>query len=143
MNTALYGRSCVLISGPAILQRATGLSGGACDEKAPNLFKAAQVGSCVPPTSSSLLPQWQKGLIRGAEPGPQKQERTIMSPLTPYSPGLPNLQPRGGAQATEVGKGPFMSTSKSSGESSCLHSDGFTSLIHDGKSGPSIGTLRI
>lgn len=37
-----------------------------------------------------------------------------MSPLTPYSPGLPILQPGGGAGAREVGKGSLMSTSKSS-----------------------------
>lgn len=37
-----------------------------------------------------------------------------MSPLTPYSPGLPVFQPGGGAWAREVGKGPLMSTSKSS-----------------------------
>lgn len=34
-----------------------------------------------------------------------------MSPLTLYSPGLPILQPGGGAEAREVGKGPLMSTS--------------------------------
>lgn len=37
-----------------------------------------------------------------------------MSPLTPYSPGPPILQPGGGAEAREVGKGSLMSTSKSS-----------------------------
>lgn len=37
-----------------------------------------------------------------------------MSPLTPYSPGLPVFQPGGGAWAREVGKGPLMSTSESS-----------------------------
>lgn len=37
-----------------------------------------------------------------------------MSPLTPYSPGLPVFLPRGGAGAREVRKGPLMSTSKSS-----------------------------
>lgn len=52
--------------------------------------------------------------------GALKQERTIMSPLTPYSPGLPILQPRGGAGATEVGKGPLMSFSKSSRASTGL-----------------------
>lgn len=36
-----------------------------------------------------------------------------MSPLTPYSPGLPVFQPGGGVWAREVGKGPLMSTSKS------------------------------
>lgn len=41
-----------------------------------------------------------------------------MSPLTPYSPGLPILQPGGGAGAREVGRGPLMSTSKSSRASS-------------------------
>lgn len=45
------------------------LCGGASDEKAPNLFKAGPVGSGVPPTSSSLLPKLQKGLIQGAEWG--------------------------------------------------------------------------
>lgn len=69
VNTALNGRSCELVSGRAILQGITGLSGEASDEKAPNLFKAGPVGSGVPPTSSSLSPQLQKGLIQGAEWG--------------------------------------------------------------------------
>lgn len=64
-----YGRSCELVSSPTILQRITGPRGGAIDEKAPNLFKAGPVGSGVPPTSSSLLPRLQKGLIQGAEWG--------------------------------------------------------------------------
>lgn len=43
-----------------------------------------------------------------------------MSPLTLYSPALPILQPGGGAGARQVGKGPLMSTSKSSRASSGL-----------------------
>lgn len=43
-----------------------------------------------------------------------------MSPLTPYSPGLPILWPGGGVGAREVGKGPLMSTAKSSRASSGL-----------------------
>lgn len=49
--------------------RITRSCGGASDEKAPNLFKAGPVGSGVPPTSSSLMPQLQKGLIQGGEWG--------------------------------------------------------------------------
>lgn len=85
----------------------SGLCGGACDEKAPNLFKVGPVGSAVPPTPSSLLPQFQKGLIEGAERG----HWNIMSPLTPYSPGLPVLQQGGGVGGRRVGKGSLMSTS--------------------------------
>ncbi len=69
VNTALYGRSCELVSSPAILQTISGPSGGASDEKGPNLFKAGLVGSGVPPTSSSPLPRLQKGLIQVAEWG--------------------------------------------------------------------------
>lgn len=71
-----------------------------------------------------------------------------MSPLTPYSPGLPVFQPGGGAWAREVGKGPLMSTSKSSKAKS-----GFMVSIvilftpplpitHDGRTNSSIGMLH-
>lgn len=71
-----------------------------------------------------------------------------MSPLTPYSPGLPVFQPGGGAWAREVGKGPLMSTSKSSKAKSGL----MVSIVilftpplpitHDAQTSSSVGMLH-
>lgn len=63
-----------LLVAPVILQRITRFCGGAFDEKPPNLFKTGPVGSSVPPTSSSFLPQLQKGLIQGTERGTETGE---------------------------------------------------------------------
>lgn len=65
-----------------------------------------------------------------------------MSPLTPYSPGLPILQPSG---VTEVGEGADdvnFKVQQGSRWSCGRHSDVFTSLVRDGESSASIGTLE-